>query len=176
MSRLDKLEYDQIKSIINEYNNVNNIDSILMPYHEIDLHNGGWKIIPLSFNGSITDIGKKYFKHTCSLLSKESLTLSIHVLEPGCEVYEHIDDDFGVKVNRMHLNIADWEPECSALIGGKIEKNKLIYEFDTTVPHAVYNDTNKRLIFLIVDYTDFGNLSLDTYISLFSAYKSAGYF
>lgn len=176
MNKINELNEIQIKAIKYEFNQIKDLDNILLPYHEHDLHNGGWKILPLSFCGKITDIGKKYLRGTCNLLSSRALTLSIHVIEPGCIIAPHIDDDFGFVIERFHLNISNWNPEESSLIGGKIENDQLAIKFDTTVSHAVHNDSDKRLIFIIADYDNYNELKFNTLVDLFRLYKKAGYF
>lgn len=180
MNDIYSLNKTEWLNMIAEYNVACNNDGVVQDYYEHDLHNGKWKIIPLSFCGVATKIAKKYMPYTLSVCDNwDTLTASIHILEPGCEVYEHIDDDFETVIDRFHIPLFGFSTKD---IQGSYKAYKQndgvsIFKFDTTVPHTAKNTHPYNIVFLIIDFENrYQPVDSKVKADLFKTYTEAGYF
>lgn len=163
-----------------EYNVAYNNAEVVKDYYEDNLHNGKWKIIPISFCGVATNIAEKYLPNFLGFCDNyNTLTASIHILEPGCAVEEHVDDDFEVEIKRIHIPIFGFSIND---INGRYKSHTVsdgidIFEFDTTVPHSVKNLHKYNIVFLILDFA-IQEQPIDVKVidELFATFKRVGYF
>lgn len=180
MSNTFDIKRSEWLNIIAEYNVAYNNPGAVKDYYEDDLHNGKWKILPISFCGKATPTALKYLPEALAFCDNwDTLTASIHVLEPGCIVEQHVDDDFDVEVTRYHIPIFGFSIND---ISGTYKSHKIsdgvdIYEFDTTVPHTVKNTHPYNIVFLIIDFEN-PTQPVDPYTKrkLYETFKEVGYF
>lgn len=93
-----------------------------------------------------------YIRDSAKLLDSNKFGRAyVYNLEPGLEIFEHVDtQDYYKKTKRYHIYFTIPDGVSIKHFGDTIESNTLIF-FNPMLPHAYKNDSTEPLIFVVFD-------------------------
>ena len=155
---LNQNDYAFLKEIKNACEDIKNefelMSDVSHPYYEFNLHNGKWEIIALRHQNKDIKTNISLFPKTTKIfksLGDKIYTCAFSILQPGCEIIEHVNNDHGVL--RCHLCLST-NQDCAIIVNGETKKwipgDFLI--FDDTNPHSAYNHGDTPRVVVLFDF------------------------